>query len=112
LRLPTESCRNFSSAVSSRNRRSDRSTDFFFADAVAALDPEHKGPRFFFQRVPEPKVAKNRMHLDVPAGEDALDDAVSRLVERGATFVEFGAYAGHRWAVMRDPEGNEFCVQD
>jgi len=83
----------------------------FFADAVAASDPERNGPRFYFQRVPESKVAKNRVHLDVPVNDEALDNAVSRLVGRGAQFVEFGEHPGHRWAVMRDPEGNEFCLQ-
>jgi hypothetical protein len=83
----------------------------FFADAVAAVDPEGKGPRFYFQRVPEPKIAKNRVHLDVPINEEMLDDAVTRLVDRGAQFIEFGEHPGHWWAVMRDPEGNEFCLQ-
>jgi Glyoxalase-like domain len=83
----------------------------FFADAVAAFDPEGAGPRFLFQRVPEQKVAKNRMHLDVPISGEMLDDAVTRLVGRGAQFIEFGEHPGHRWAVLRDPEGNEFCLQ-
>jgi hypothetical protein len=84
----------------------------FFQDAVAASDPERNGPRLYFQRVPEVKIAKNRVHLDVPVIGEALDDAVTRLVGRGAEFVEFGEHPGHRWAVMRDPEGNEFCLQD
>ncbi len=64
-----------------------------------------------FQRVPEPKIAKNRVHLDVPINGEVLDTAVAQLVDRGAQFVEFGEHPGHRWAVMRDPEGNEFCLQ-
>ncbi|MDP9332679.1 MAG: VOC family protein [Actinomycetota bacterium] len=83
----------------------------FFADALAAVDPEGNGPRFYFQRVPEQKIAKNRVHLDVPIDGEMLDDAVTRLVGRGAQFIEFGEHPGHRWAVMRDPEGNEFCLQ-
>ena len=83
----------------------------FFADLVAAFDPGGKGPRFLFQRVPEQKVAKNRVHLDVPIDGAVLDDEVTRLVDKGARFIEFGEYPGHRWAVMRDPEGNEFCLQ-
>ena len=51
------------------------------------------------------------MHLDVPISGEMLDDAVTRLVGRGAQFIEFGEHPGHRWAVMRDPEGNEFCLQ-
>ncbi|MET9230488.1 VOC family protein [Lentzea sp. NPDC003310] len=76
-------------------------------DYSAIIDPEGKGPRFFFQRVPEGKTAKNRLHLDVNAGLEAVD----RLVSLGATKVqEFNDAKGH-WVVMLDPEGNEFCVQ-
>ena len=76
-------------------------------DYSAIIDPEGKGPRFFFQRVPEGKTAKNRLHLDVNAGLEAVD----RLVSLGATRVrEFNDNKGH-WVVMLDPEGNEFCVQ-
>lgn len=66
-----------------------------------------QGPRVFFQRVPEAKTAKNRVHLDVDAGLEAVD----RLVALGATKVqEFKDAKGH-WVVLLDPEGNEFCVQ-
>ena len=65
-----------------------------------------KGPRFLFQRVPEGKTAKNRMHLDLRTGLDAVD----RLVGLGATRVrEHNDQTGH-WVVLLDPEGNEFCV--
>ena len=57
------------------------------------------------------RLAENRMHLDVPISGEMLDDAVTRLVGRGAQFIEFGEHPGHRWAVLRDPEGNEFCLQ-
>ena len=57
--------------------------------------------------MPEGKTAKNRVHLDVNAGLDAVD----RLVGLGATKVrEFDDGKGH-WVTMLDPEGNEFCVQ-
>ncbi|SES24293.1 VOC family protein [Lentzea albida] len=76
-------------------------------DFSAIIDPEGGGPRFFFQRVPEGKTAKNRLHLDVNAGLEAVE----RLVSLGATKVqEFKDSKGH-WVVMLDPEGNEFCVQ-
>lgn len=76
-------------------------------DFSAIIDPEGGGPRFFFQRVPEGKTAKNRLHLDVNAGLEAVE----RLVSLGATKVqEFEDPKGH-WVVMLDPEGNEFCVQ-
>ena len=49
----------------------------YFADAVAAKDPTGKGPRIYFQQVPEAKSAKNRVHLDIP-----VDRAVSRTKSR------------------------------
>ena len=90
-------------------------------DASAAVDPDGHGPRLFFQKVPEGKTAKNRLHLDVRAapgleGEQrmaALEARCEELVSLGATRVErhepsppLGA--GH--IVMTDPEGNEFCL--
>lgn len=86
-------------------------------DYAALVDPGGVGPRLFFQRVPEPKVAKNRVHVDVPAGGPGHDWAavlahVDRLVAAGGTVVaERDGPFGERWVVMRDPEGNELCVQ-
>ncbi len=75
---------------------------------AAIVDPEGRGPRVLFLKVPETKTAKNRVHLDVISHEP--DEHVERLVAAGATrldaFEEFGA----AWTVMLDPEGNEFCV--
>lgn len=82
----------------------------FFADAVAVSDPDGLAPRLYFQRVPEPKTAKNRLHLDVPVLPEALEREVDDWVEVGATLVEYRSHPGHRWAVMQDPEGNEFCL--
>lgn len=90
-------------------------------DASAAVDPDGAGPRLFFQRVPEGKVAKNRLHLDVRAapgltGEErmtALEAEAERLVARGATRLERHEPAppmGAGHIVMADPEGNEFCL--
>jgi hypothetical protein len=67
-------------------------------------------PRLLFERVPEAKVIKNRVHIDVQAG-DAREEEVERLISMGATLV-----ADHRdddpgWVVLQDPEGNEFCVE-
>ncbi len=61
-------------------------------------------PRFFFARVPEGKVVKNRLHLDLAADDPAGE--VARLVRLGAVAVR--DYPG--WTQMADPEGNEFCV--
>ncbi len=84
--------------------------------AAALVDPDGVGPRLFFQRVPEPKSAKNRMHLDVNVGGHGADPSVvdahvRRLVEAGGTMVEDRHDRFSRWVVMTDPEGNEFCVQ-
>lgn len=81
-----------------------------FAAAASMTDPTGGGPRFFFQRVPEHKSGKNRLHLDVRVGQDNIDTEVERLTATGATFVRFGEHPGERWAVMQDPEGNEFCL--
>ena len=90
-------------------------------DASAVVDPDGSGPRLYFQRVPEGKAAKNRVHLDVRAapgleGEArmaALEAEAERLIAHGATRLErhdptppLGA--GH--IVMTDPESNEFCL--
>jgi hypothetical protein len=61
-------------------------------------------PRLFFNRVPEPKTVKNRVHLDVHAAD--RDAEVARLIAAGAS--EVGRH--ENWVVMADPEGNEFCV--
>ena len=77
-------------------------------------------PRIFFQRVPEAKSVKNRVHIDllgvggpsVPLDEQRRRVAaeVARLEGLGAVRVEEHADLGVHWVVMRDPEGNEFCV--
>ena len=77
----------------------------------ACVDPDGTGPRLFFQRVPEPKAGKNRVHLDVNVGRDRVDAEVERLVAEGATKLREHGDMGERWVVMTDPEGNEFCVQ-
>ncbi|WP_433532289.1 VOC family protein [Micromonospora sp. CA-263727] len=65
-----------------------------------------------FQRVPEGRVAKNRLHLDLQPVDRTRDEEIDRLLGLGASLV-----ADHRrpdgtgWAVLADPEGNEFCVE-
>jgi hypothetical protein len=81
-----------------------------FAGVATARDPEGIAPRIYVQEVPEDKVAKNRLHLDVPIGDETLDDAVVRVTGLGASLVEVRQHPGERWAVMQDPEGNEFCL--
>jgi len=72
----------------------------------------HQGrPRLYFVTVPEPKTAKNRVHLDLlPAGGGSQQDEIARLVKLGAT-VAGSQVAGAGWVVMADPEGNEFCLE-
>jgi len=67
-------------------------------------------PRILFQLVPEPKTAKNRMHLDVRVGEENVDAEVAKLAGRGATYLYKASQGPHWWVTMADPEGNEFCV--
>jgi predicted enzyme related to lactoylglutathione lyase len=75
------------------------------------LVPPHPGmPVVYLQRVPEPKTAKNRVHLDIWTAES--EETISRLLGLGATRiggVVSGSEGGH-WQVMADPEGNEFCI--
>jgi Glyoxalase-like domain len=86
----------------------------------AVVDPDGRGPRIFFQRVPEPKTVKNRLHLDVNAGgpldtppderKRRVDAEVERLVELGATRVHVTEEWGERHVLLLDPAGNEFDV--
>jgi len=65
-------------------------------------------PDILFLRVPEDKVAKNRLHLDLRPDNQAAE--VARLEALGATRVDIGQGGDVTWVVMADPEGNEFCV--
>jgi Glyoxalase-like domain len=79
--------------------------------AGAALNsPDPGRPRLLFQQVPEAKVGKNRLHLDVRVGPERQEDEVARLAAMGATELWRGAQGPHTWVTMADPEGNEFCV--
>ncbi|WP_156251416.1 VOC family protein [Pseudactinotalea terrae] len=89
--------------------------------ASALEDPEGVGPRLFFQQVPEDKVAKNRVHLDVRTASELRDDErmsaleteCDRLVALGATRLrrhEPAEPLSIGFIVMADPEGNEFCL--
>ncbi|MFF2508886.1 VOC family protein [Streptomyces sp. NPDC058067] len=69
------------------------------------------GRRILFQRVPEPKTVKNRLHIDLHAGGDRRDAEVARLEGLGASVIHRVKEPSGEWAVMADPEGNEFDVQ-
>jgi len=83
-----------------------------WAEGAAIRHPDglQRAPRVLFQRVPEPKTVKNRMHLDLRIGADDVEAAVDRLVARGATFLHRGQQGPSSWVTLTDPEGNEFCV--
>jgi hypothetical protein len=80
-------------------------------------DPEGRivsphGISLLFIPVPEGKVVKNRMHLDLMPTARRRDDEVARLLEIGARMVEdHREPGGSGWVTLADPEGNEFCVE-
>jgi hypothetical protein len=89
--------------------------------ASAVIDPEGMGPRVFFQKVPEPKTTKNRVHLDLRAAPGleanermaALEVECERLVALGTERLkryEPDPPMSAGFIVMADPEGNEFCL--
>lgn len=90
--------------------------------ADSLVDPDGRGPRIWFQRVPEPKRGKNRLHLDLKVGggrdvpigvrRTRVDAEVRRLAALGATVLRMGEVGevDHYFVVLQDPEGNEFCV--
>ncbi|MCX6395323.1 MAG: VOC family protein [Propionibacteriales bacterium] len=88
--------------------------------AFACVDPAGVGPRLFFQRVPEVKTVKNRVHLDVRVGTGlvgeervaALESECARLVALGGTRLQLHLADGinESTLVMADVEGNEFCL--
>lgn len=92
--------------------------------AYAIIDPDGSGPRVFFQKVPEHKQVKNRLHLDVRYSASqgiAMTDRAAKLaaarewagelVQVGATVLtEVNDPREGAWVVLADPEGNEFCV--
>jgi len=89
----------------------------FWAQALEgyAVDSEwamvvksESGPTIFFQKVPERKSVKNRVHLDLSVADRAAE--VARLKGLGAKVMQEMDEGGYKWTVMQDPEGNEFCV--
>ena len=88
--------------------------------AFACVDPTGAGPRLFFQRVPEGKVVKNRVHLDVRVGTGLVgEERLAVLEAEGARLEALGASRvrllvadeeNESCLVMQDVEGNEFCL--
>ena len=77
--------------------------------ARVVRDPSRRSDSLYFQPVPEPKVVKNRLHLDLRAS-GSMAAEVERLEGLGATVVGRVDEEGSFWTVMQDPEGNELCV--
>jgi len=82
----------------------DESTD----DEAGLRGPA--GRWLLFLRVPEPKQVKNRMHMCLRPVDRTRDEEISRLLDLGATIVNDLRSPDTGWAVLADPEGNEFCV--
>ena len=88
------------------DRPLDQGSSKYFA-SIGGADPQRQEPAWYFNQVPESKQAKNRVHLDLV---NADPSAVDELVRLGGTVVGKHRIPGQRWTVMRDPEGNEFCI--
>src|SRR5687768_8309772 len=67
-------------------------------------------PVILFLRVPEGKAVKNRLHIDVSPTDRSRDEEVERVLALGAQRADVGQGDDVKWAVLADPEGNEFCV--
>ena len=79
-------------------------------DLASIEDPVADGPTMTFQRVAETKNGKNRVHFDLTVTDDTFERAKATLLGLGAHEVDVGQGEGCSWAVMADPEGNEFCL--
>jgi catechol 2,3-dioxygenase-like lactoylglutathione lyase family enzyme len=84
----------------------DRGSSTLFA-SIGGTDAARPEPAWYFTKVPEPKRAKNRVHVDLV---DPDPSAAGELTRLGATIVGEHRIPGQRWTVMQDPEGNEFCI--
>lgn len=86
------------------------------ADDDSPGDPEavvdSAGASLLFLRVPDRKSVKNRVHLDLQPQDRTRDEEVERVLALGATLADDQRRPdGTGWAVLTDPEGNEFCVE-
>jgi predicted enzyme related to lactoylglutathione lyase len=78
-------------------------------ETIEIADPAGGVPTLVFARVPDEKIVKNRVHIDVnPVGSDQAEE-LERLLALGATRVDVGQ-GDVSWIVLADPEGNEFCL--
>jgi hypothetical protein len=75
--------------------------------SIGGADAGRQEPAWYFNKVPEPRQAKNRVHVDLVNPDP---HAVDEIVRLGATVVGEHRIPGHSWTVLQDPEGNEFCI--
>jgi predicted enzyme related to lactoylglutathione lyase len=81
-------------------------------ETALLVAPDGEGPGILFVRVPEGKSGKNRLHLDLQPTDCRRDEQVDKVLGLGATLVsDMRKPDGTGWAVLADPEGNEFCVE-
>ena len=80
------------------------------ADGVRIAADDGSGMTVDVVAVPEPKVVKNRLHLDLRADGVTSADELQRLTDLGAQRIDVGQGPDARWWVLSDPEGNEFCL--
>ena len=83
-------------------------SDEVVLEPPAGSPEENVVPDILFLLVPEERVVKNRLHLDLRPSDQAAE--VERLTGLGATHVDVGQSSDVTWVVLADPEGNEFCV--
>jgi len=94
---------------------------FAFWSQIIDIDIDHEFPgyifgtripgnhiRLAFQKVPEDKPVKNRLHLDL--SHEDTEAFIARVEELGGSHLEDHELGGFRWSVLADPEGNEFCI--
>ncbi len=79
-------------------------------DQVEIAGPPGAGPTIVFVKVPEEKSVKNRIHIDVSATDREQEAELQRLLDLGAEPADVGQGEDVGWKVLRDPEGNEFCL--
>ena len=83
-------------------------TEEVVLEPLAGSPAEGIVPDIIFLLVPEVRVTKNRLHLDLRPSDQIAE--VQRLIDLGATHVNVGQSSDVTWVVLADPEGNEFCV--
>ena len=79
-------------------------------EQVEIAGPAGSGPTLVFVRVPERKSVKNRLHIDVSPTDREQEAELQRLLELGAERADVGQSEDAGWVVLRDPDGNEFCL--